>query len=133
MSASVFTPQPKYSPSVENYLEAVLELAETGQPVRSIDVADRLGLSRAAVSKAMSHLAESGLIVHALYGSLELTESGLALASEVLKSHRLLRRFLIQTLGVSEAQADEDACQLEHAMSVETRTKWLAYIEKTCP
>ncbi len=125
-------PEKKFSPAVEDYLEAILALSESGQPVRSIDIAEHLDLSRAAVSKSMANLVSQGLIEHALYGRIILTSAGLNLASEVLNCHRLLRQFLIEILGVSEQQADDDACRLEHAMSWETRQKWLAYIEKVC-
>lgn len=122
----------QFSPAVEDYVEAILDLSEQGDAIRSVDLAERLGLSRAAISKAMQTLAQEGLVEHTLYGRIQLTEEGRALAREVQHCHHLLRRFLSETLGVSVTQADQDACRLEHAMSKETRSKWLAYIEKTC-
>lgn len=122
----------QFSPAVEDYLEAILNLAETQESVRSVEIAEKLGLSRAAVSKAMGHLASEGLIIHTLYGRIQLTPDGRQLASEILNCHRMLKVFLVETLGVSELSAEQDACRLEHAMSVETRRKWLSFIEKTC-
>lgn len=122
----------QFSPAIEDYVEAILDLSEQGEAIRSVDIAERLGLSRAAVSKAMQHLAQQGLVEHTLYGRIQLTMEGEALARDIQHCHHLLRRFLSETLGVSATQADQDACRLEHAMSPETRTKWLAYIEKTC-
>lgn len=119
------------SRSVEDYLEAILALSNDAEGVRSVEIAEHLDLSRAAVSKAMVNLAQEGLIEHTLYGRIRLSEEGHARASEILATHRMLKQFLVKTLGVCEQVAEADACRLEHAISEETREKWLRYIEQS--
>lgn len=119
------------SPAVEDYLEAILALDHEGAAVRSVEIAEHLGLSRAAVSKSMVNLAQEGLVEHTLYGRIRLTEEGQKLAAEILKSHRMLKLFLVEVLGVCDKTAEQDACRLEHAISEETRQKWLGYIDRT--
>ncbi len=117
------------SRAVEDYLEAILTLTSDSEGVRSVEIAEHLELSRAAVSKAMVNLTQEGLIEHTLYGRIRLTEEGRSRASEILATHRMLKLFLVETLGVSEQVAEADACRLEHAISDETREKWLCHIE----
>ncbi len=118
-----------FSPAVEDYLEAILTLEGENRSVRSIDLSRHLGVSRAAVSKAMTSLNAKGLIEHAHYSSISLTDEGRRHAAKILHSHRMLKRFLIEILGVDASVAESDACHLEHSISDETRQKWLAYIQ----
>jgi len=120
-----------FTPAVEDYLEAILELECDSQAVRSIDLAGRLGVSRAAVSKAMLNLSAKGLVEHTHYSKIRLTEEGRKHAAMILQSHRMLKRFLVEILGISEPIAEADACRLEHLISDETRQKWLSYIHRT--
>ncbi len=121
------------SPAVEDFLEAILALAPDGHAVRSVDVATQLGISRAAVSKVLANLVQAGLIEHTPYGSIQLTDSGLARAHLITQSHQMLKRFLIEILKIDENTAEQDACRLEHVISDETRQKWLHYIARTLP
>lgn len=108
----------KHSQSEEDYLESILLIAETEPVVHRIDVAKRMGVSQAAVNKAMKILIEKGYIQedgkHLL-----LTQLGKTYAKTIFEKHCLIRDFLI-SLGVSPQTAEEDACRLEHAVSDET-------------
>lgn len=104
--------------SAENYLEAILALGQKGA-VRSIDVAQYLNFSKPSVSRAMSLLRENGYVVMDSSGFLTLTESGLEIASRIYERHLLLTKWLVH-LGVSEEVAAEDACRIEHDLSVES-------------
>lgn len=104
--------------SAENYLEAILALSEQG-PVRSIDVAQRLNVSKPSVSRAMSLLREGGFVVMDDNGFLTLTGAGLEIAQRIYERHLLLTKWLIH-LGVSEDVAAADACRVEHDVSVES-------------
>ncbi len=104
--------------SAENYLEAILALGERG-PVRSVDVAQHLGFSKPSVSRAMSLLREGGFVVMDTGGFLTLTGEGLEIAQRIYERHLLLTRWLVH-LGVSEKTASEDACRIEHDLSVES-------------
>ena len=104
--------------SAENYLEAILALSEKGA-VRSIDVAQYLSFSKPSVSRAMSLLRENGYVLMDKDGFLTLTDTGLEIAQRIYERHRLLSKWLV-TLGVPEKIAAEDACKIEHDLSVET-------------
>ena len=104
--------------SAENYLEAILALGEAG-PVRSIDVAQRLNFSKPSVSRAMSLLREGGFVVMDKNGFLTLTGEGREIAERIYERHLLLTKWLTH-LGVDEKVAAEDACKIEHDLSVES-------------
>jgi Mn-dependent DtxR family transcriptional regulator len=104
--------------SSENYLEAILALSEKG-PVRSIDVAQHLSFSKPSVSRAMSLLRENGYVVMDQDGFLTLTDAGMEIASRIYERHLLLTQWLVR-LGVPEDIAAQDACKIEHDLSVES-------------
>jgi DtxR family Mn-dependent transcriptional regulator len=115
--------------SGEDYLEAVLVLGQEKRAVRVKDVAERLGVSRPSVVAALAKLERQGLVRHERYGAIELTESGLTLAASVDERHKLLFSFLHETLGLPASKASEEACALEHALSVETTARLLRLVE----
>ncbi len=104
--------------SAENYLEAILALSQQG-PVRSIDVAQHLGVSKPSVSRAMGLLRGNGYVAVDDTGHLSLTDAGHAIAASMYERHTLLTKWLVQ-LGVPEDIAAEDACKIEHDLSAET-------------
>ena len=114
--------------SAENYLEAILALGEQG-PVRSIDVAQRLGFSKPSVSRAMSLLREGGFVVMDEGGFLTLTAEGLEIARRIYERHLLLTKWLIH-LGVAEDTAAADACRIEHDLRVEAFDALRAHIHR---
>ena len=119
-----------FTPSLEDYIEAVWFLS-SGQPeVRLTDVANRLGLSKASVSRAMATLRETGYLEQRKYGALHLTEAGIRKAKEVAKRHELLERFLTEVLKVDAAAAKIDACRMEHAISRETMACLIDFMKK---
>ena len=120
----------KMSPSHEDYLEAMVELGGTADAaIRSVDVAAKLGVSKASVNKAMSVLKEKGLAEQPYYGDITLTQEGYEYGRAVLDRHQMLFLFLSKALGIPEEQANKEACQMEHAISDESMKKWEAYIK----
>ncbi len=116
--------------SGEDYLETILILHKRTGFVRSIDIANELGYSKPSISRAVGILKSYGYIDVEPGGQIILTESGKEKAEAVYGRHVLLRKFLHETLGVSEENAEEDACRIEHILSEETYTKLKAFIEK---
>ena len=114
----------------ENYLEAILKLEDENQQVRSIDVATELRVSRPSVNKALGVLKKAGMVEQQPYGQISLTMEGRKKASEVMRRHQTLKRFLIKVLGVDEETADNDACRMEHVVSAQTMSKLTDYFEK---
>ncbi len=100
--------------SGEDYLEAVLMLQNEKGFARSVDVAKKLGVSKPSVSRAMSILTEAGFITINEMGALELTARGKKRAESVYERHVLLTKFLMKITGVSEEQAEKNACRIEH-------------------
>ncbi|MBO5412426.1 MAG: metal-dependent transcriptional regulator [Clostridia bacterium] len=110
--------QKKFNQSGEDYLESILRLLETQAVVHRIDVAKRMGVSQAAVNKAVKILVANGH-VYEDGKHLYLTELGKAYAQEIYARHCIIRDYLMQN-GVSPATAETDACKLEHLLSDET-------------
>ena len=114
----------------EDYLEAIVMLGgAAGAPVRSVDVAEKMGVSKASVSKAVSVLKKKGYVEQPYYGDITLTESGIEYGNKVFNRHKTLTKFLTKAVGLEPAQAEEEACQMEHAISDESFVKWLAFID----
>lgn len=121
----------KMSTSHEDYLEAMVMLGSTTEAsVRSVDVATKLGVSKASVNKAMSVLKEKGLAEQPYYGDITLTEKGYAYGTSVLERHEMLFTFLTKAIGLSEEDADREACLMEHAISDASFEKWFEFVEK---
>lgn len=87
--------------------------------IRSIDVAEHLGVTKPSVTYATRRLKESGHITMGKDGLITLTERGMAVASKMLDRHKTLTAFLV-ALGVDAATAEEDACRIEHDISEQT-------------
>ena len=105
--------------SGEMYMEAVLVLKQKSGFVRSIDVAEYLGYSKPSVSRAMGILRRDEYLTIDNDGGITLTEKGQAVAEMIYERHVLLTKLLTE-LGVPAEIAAEDACKIEHDISVES-------------
>lgn len=105
--------------SAENYLETILMIKNKKGVVRSIDIANELEFSKPSVSVAMKNLRENGYIDVDSNGYITLLDKGLEIAEKMYERHTTLSNWLIN-LGVPENIAVEDACRIEHIISVET-------------
>lgn len=115
--------------SGEDYLEAIYVLDSRQSIVKSVDVAKYLGVSKPSVFRALSNLESMGYISKENYGDIKITTDGKARAKEILLKHNALKTFLIEVLGVSEDNAEKDACKIEHDLSDETKDKLLEYLK----
>ena len=106
----------EHHPAFEEYCECIYELDEDDVAVIQARIADRLQVSRPAVSEMIRRLEGEGLI--STGGAIRLTTAGQALAQRVVRRHRLAERFLTDLLGLSWAQAHHEAGKWEHVMSV---------------
>lgn len=114
--------------SSEDYLERILMLNREGKNVRSIDLAKSFNYSRASISRAINNLADDGYI-DIIDSILTLTEKGKTIAEKMLERHLLLSSFFMK-IGVSEKNAFEDACKIEHDMSDETYDKLIKLLKE---
>lgn len=114
--------------SGEDYLETIYLLSKHNPFVRSVDIANELGYTKASISRAMRILREEGLVTIADDGQVKLTKTGARKAMEIYDRHTLIRDFFIQILGVNEVTAQKDACKIEHVISEETYLRLRAFM-----
>ncbi len=123
----------EHHPAFEEYCECIFELDEDDVDVIQARIAERLQVSRPAVSEMIRKLESEGLVTHD--GSVALTEAGERLAQQVVRRHRLAERFLTDILQLSWAEAHHEAGKWEHVMSdnVEEAINRLLGEPTTCP
>ena len=109
----------KRTKSQEDFLEALLMLEQSGQPLETTRGAKMLGISKPAVHQMGHELINRGWITRRDYGDMKLTEEGRLIAEKVLERHLVIKQFLLG-LGVSEEVAEHDCCLMEHVLSDET-------------
>ena len=112
----------KLTQSLEDYLEVIHVLLQANKIARIRDIAAALTVKMPSVARAVAELKKLGLVSQEPYSGVELTEEGKKVASTILNRHLLLRQFL-QHLGVSDDNANTDACNMEHILSAETLAK----------
>ena len=115
--------------SAEDYLEMILRLNEEKGYARSVDIATGLGVSKPSVSVAMKQLREGGYILMGKDNYISLTDSGMEIAQRIYERHKVLTRMLTM-IGVDEKTAEDDACKVEHDISVQTFTALKDQLEK---
>jgi len=118
------------SPSLQDYLEVILNITEKKGKVRVTDLSAEMNVAKSSVNQAIQRLMELGLVTHEKYGPLELTSAGERQAEKVKDRHCHLKDFLTNVLGVDRATAEKDACAMEHHMSAITLEKLIGFLEK---
>jgi DtxR family Mn-dependent transcriptional regulator len=124
----------EFHPAFEEYCEAVWELKEDDVDVIQARIAERLHVSRPAVSEMIKRMQSDGYVT--LEGSaINLTAKGYELAEQVVRRHRLAERLLTDILGLSWAEAHDEAGKWEHVISeaVEKAINRLLDNPTTCP
>ncbi len=107
----------------------ILRLTEEKGYARSVDIAVGLGVSKPSVSVAMKQLREGNYIVMDKDNFISLTETGMEIAQRIYERHKVLTRILTM-IGVDDRIAQEDACKVEHDISVQTFTAIKEQLEK---
>ena len=115
--------------SSEDYLETMLMMQKKHGYIRSIDVAEHLGVTKPSVTYATKRLRENGYITMDKDGLITLTDSGMAIATSMLDRHHTLTRFLM-ALGIDAETAETDACKMEHDISEKTFEAICAHAKK---
>jgi DtxR family Mn-dependent transcriptional regulator len=123
----------EHHPAFEEYCECIFELAEDDVDIIQARIADRLLVSRPAVSEMIKRLEAEGLLTND--GAIVLTAAGIELAERVVRRHRLAERFLTDVLKLSWAEAHHEAGKWEHVISehVEQAMDRLLGSPTTCP
>ena len=125
---------PEHHPAFEEYCETIFELNEDGQRVIQARIAERLEVSRPAVSEMVRRLVDEGL-VRVESHEIKLTEDGRVLATTMVRRHRLAERFLTDMLGLSWAEAHHEAGKWEHVISPAVEEAIVRQLDDptTCP
>lgn len=116
--------------SAAHHLIAIRELKKSRGYARVTDVAKHLNITTGSASTNLKSLKTKGLIVEDDNRFLVLSPEGEALAEAVESRKHIFYHFLVDILGVSEDQAEIDACKTEHLISSETAKKLQDYINK---
>lgn len=119
----------KLTPSLEDYLETILQLEKKNRVARVKDIAANLGVQMPSVSGALKSLKAKGMIDYEKNSFINLTEEGMAIAVKIYQKHKLLVSFFKNALLLDEEKATEIGCKVEHVIDIDTALK-LANIEK---
>ncbi|WP_455836942.1 metal-dependent transcriptional regulator [Pseudarthrobacter siccitolerans] len=104
--------------AAQDYLKLIYTSGEwSDAPVTVGQLADRLGVSMSTVSEGIGKLGRQGLVSHARYGSVKLTEPGRSCALLMVRRHRILETYLVHALGYTWDEVHVEAEALEHAVS----------------
>lgn len=114
--------QSRIYPSGENYLKCILLLQTGNGTVRSIDVAQKMGVSKASVSHAVKRLRKDGFLVVDEDRALHLTDKGHEIADRIYKRHCFFAEWLV-AVGADPKTAEQEACMIEHIISQDTFEK----------
>lgn len=128
-------PAAESTASVQDYLAAIYDLGGSGKPVVGARLARHLKVSPPAVTEALQRMARAGYLRMGRSKAITLTRKGRTLAEVMARRHRLLERWLTDTLGLDWTDAHEEAHRLEHALSprVEDRLAAILGMPTTCP
>src|SRR5437763_9936017 len=110
---------PELTAAVQDYAKAIYTLETRDGTVSTTALAERLDVRPASVSGMLRKLAVLGLVEHERYHGVHLTERGRLVALEVIRHHRLLELFLVESLGMSWDEVHAEAEVLEHVLSEE--------------
>ena len=121
--------------TMEDYLEAIFDLDKDKKVVRVKDIAKRLDVKMPTVTSMLRTLNERGLVNYEKYEYVELTDTGAGVGREMRRRHQVFFKFLTDVLKIDSKTADEEACKMEHTLSVDTLeslTDFMLFIQ-TCP
>ena len=125
----------KTSVSQEDYLKAIWELVEEGQPPISARLAKELDVTPPAVTAALKRMRRDDLVSVARDGHIDLTRKGRAVAERMALRHQLAEMLLTDVIGLPWSKAHDEAERLEHAISPEVEALLLKRFadKKSCP
>jgi DtxR family transcriptional regulator, Mn-dependent transcriptional regulator len=105
--------------STEEYLEALYTLTQDGQAAGTSAISRRLNIAPASVTEMVKKLSEEGFVNYHPYQGVTLTQQGHEIAEKMTRKHRLLERFLHDTLKIGKEKVHKEACEMEHSLSDE--------------
>lgn len=115
--------KPDLSAAIQDYLKEIYKLQSEGERATTTAIARRMEVAPSSVTSMLKKLAALGLVEHAPYKGVELSESGTMIALEVVRHHRLLEQYLAETLGLGIDAVHAEADRLEHVISEELEAR----------
>jgi DtxR family transcriptional regulator, Mn-dependent transcriptional regulator len=115
--------KPDLSAAIQDYLKEIYKLQAEGERATTSAIARRMGVAPSSVTSMLKKLAVLGLAEHAPYRGVQLSEAGTKIALEVIRHHRLLERYLAETLGLGIDAVHAEADRLEHVLSEELEAR----------
>lgn len=122
----------KLHTSGEDYLKTIYTIQKGKGTVRSVDVAEHMGVSKPSVSHAVKLLRKGGFIVMGDDYTLHLTDLGREVAEKFYERHQYFTERLTDA-GVDADTAEAEACKMEHTISDASFQKLRGQGQKTCP
>ncbi len=113
----------KLTPSLENYLEAILFIETKNRVARVKDIADFLKVQMSSVTVALKNLREKGLVNYEKNSFVVLSDKGKLIAGNTQKKHDIIRNFLENILKIQAEDADRAACEIEHILDLESASR----------
>lgn len=107
---------------VEEYLEAIYDIAGRKGTAKTTEIAERLNNAPASVTEAFQRMKQNGLVRYESHKGVSLTAKGYKVATKMKRKHRLLEVFLAKILHLPKEKIHEQACKMEHALTDETET-----------
>jgi DtxR family Mn-dependent transcriptional regulator len=116
---------PKFplSEAIQDYLKEIYKLQAAGSRATTSAIAKQMAVAPSSVTSMLKKLAALGLVDHAPYRGVTLTDAGREIALEVIRHHRLLEQYLAQTLGLGIDAVHAEADRLEHVLSDELEAR----------
>ncbi|MEO9013974.1 MAG: metal-dependent transcriptional regulator [Terrimesophilobacter sp.] len=103
---------------IEDYVKVIYSHTEwQQQPLTTTGLAERLGLAASSVTEMVKKLVANGFVTHVPYGAIELTDAGRSLALRMVRRHRLIETWLVESFGYNWDEVHDEAEVLEHAVS----------------
>ena len=112
------------SSSLEDYLETIYLFSKEGNEVKAGQIALRLNVKKSSVTEALQNLAKENLINYKPYSPITLTEKGKKSAENILRKHTIVKDFFKEILNMSEDEASDTACKIEHVISDNLATRF---------
>jgi DtxR family Mn-dependent transcriptional regulator len=117
------SPKTDLSDAIQDYLKEIWKLQSAGERPTTTAIARRMRVSPPSATSMLKKLAALGLVDHAPYRGVTLTEPGRMIALEVIRHHRLLEQYLAETLGLPIDALHAEADRLEHVISEELEAR----------
>lgn len=108
------------SASTEEYLEALYTLTQDGKTASNSEISKYLKIAPASVTEMLRKLADGDYVNYSPHQGVTLTPKGFKIAQKMARKHRLLERFLHDTLKIGKDRVHKEACAMEHVLSDET-------------